>query len=108
MPGKLPSLSDFGGQMGAAGAVNALSGVLRRLLTLGELNLYAYSGGMPALYGTSMGSGADGVAARVNGSSGPQVNGVSQRVNGRGREGVQVSYWGTSVTGGCKRHGLPG
>ena len=99
MPGKLPSLSDFGGQMGPAGAVNALSGVLRRLLTLGELNLYAYSGGMPALYGTSMGSGVDGVAPRVNGSSGPQVNDVSQRVNGTGREGVQVRFWAITVTG---------
>ena len=74
---KLPSLADFGGQMGA---VSALNGVLRKLMTLGELNLYAYSGGMPALYGTA-GNGAG--VPTANGTAVPRVNGVAHKVNGK-------------------------
>ena len=46
-------------------ALSAVNGMLRRLMTLGELNLYNYSGGMPALDGSREGNGEEG---RVNGS----------------------------------------
>lgn len=90
-PSKLPSLPDFNSSVNnAASAVNALNGVIRRLMTLGELNLYNYSGGMPALYGTSAGDGGSG--GLVNGlsfSNAEPVNGT--KINGFSHYGVQVS-----------------
>ena len=47
-------------------ALSAVNGMLRRLMTLGELNLYNYSGGMPALYGSREVNGKE---CRVNGTA---------------------------------------
>lgn len=89
-------------------ALSAVNGMLRRLMTLGELNLYNYSGGMPALAG----SPEVNRSPEMNGNSGPRVNGtalgkaekvngVPLKVAGLGRDLVQVGltlqalkWWG--------------
>ena len=89
-------------------ALSAVNGMLRRLMTLGELNLYNYSGGMPALAGSPERKGSP----EMNGNSGPKVNGtalgkaekvngVPLKVAGLGRNLVQVGltlqdldWWG--------------
>ena len=71
-------------------ALSAVNGMLRRLMTLGELNLYNYSGGMPALYGSREVNGKE---CRVNGTAlgkAEKVNGVSYKVAGISRDLVQV------------------
>lgn len=68
-------------------ALSAVNGMLRRLMTLGELNLYNYSGGMPALYGSREANG------KVNGTAlgkAEKVNGVPYKVTGIARDLVQV------------------
>ena len=64
--------------------------MLRRLMTLGELNLYNYSGGMPALYGSREVNGKE---CRVNGTAlgkAEKANGVPYKVAGISRDLVQV------------------
>jgi hypothetical protein len=88
-PSRLPSLPDFNSSVSnAASAVNALNGVLKRLMTLGEINLYNYSGGMPALYGTSAGDSGSGF---MNGSSLPKAEPVNGfKANGFSCDNLQV------------------
>ena len=64
--------------------------MLRRLMTLGELNLYNYSGGMPALYGSREMNGKE---CRVNGKAlgkAEKANGIPYKVAGISRDLVQV------------------
>ena len=71
-------------------ALSAVNGMLRRLMTLGELNLYNYSGGMPALYGSREVNGKE---CRVNGTAlgkAEKANGVPYKVAGISRDLVQV------------------
>ena len=68
--------------------------MLRRLMTLGELNLYNYSGGMPAL------SGSPEMNGKINGTAlgkAEKVNGTPYKVAGIGRDLVQVGMlrWAT-------------
>jgi len=68
-------------------ALSAVNGMLRRLMTLGELNLYNYSGGMPALYGSPEMNG------KVNGTAlgkAEKANGVTYKVAGISRDLVRV------------------
>lgn len=80
---RLPSLSD------TVNPVNALNGVFKRLLTLGDLNLYNYAAGMPALYGTAN-SYRNG---QVDGTSLPKLEeaaGLQRKANGVSKDSVQV------------------
>ena len=75
-------------------ALSAMNGMLRRLMALGELNLYNYSGGMPAL------SGSPEVNGKVNGTAlgkAEKANGTPYKVTGIGRDLIQVDMlcWGT-------------
>ena len=88
---RLPSLSDFNNSVNPASAVNALNGVFKRLMTLGDLNLYNYTAGMPALYGTANGNGN----GKVNGTRLPSLEkaeGLQRRVNGISKDSVQVCF----------------
>ena len=87
--GKLPP-----GFSPSQNALSAMNGMLRRLMTLGELNLYNYSGGMPAL------SGSPEMNGKINGTAlgkAEKVNGTPYKVAGIGRDLVQVGMlrWAT-------------
>lgn len=91
---RLPSLSDFNSSVNPASAVNALNGVFKRLLTLGDLNLANYAAGMPALYGTSNSYGNGSGNWKINGASLPnmeKVQGLQRKMNGVSKESVQVN-----------------
>lgn len=82
-------------------ALSAVNGMLRRLMALGELNLYNYSGGMPAL------SGSPELNGRVNGTAlgkAEKANGKTYKVAGLSRDLVQVGMLGDAL---CSAHGLP-
>ncbi|CAL5224551.1 g7251 [Coccomyxa viridis] len=72
-------------------ALSAVNGMLRRLMALGELNLYNYSGGMPAL------SGSPEMNGKVNGTAlgkAEKVNGRTYKVAGLSRDLVQAGRYG--------------
>lgn len=92
---RLPSLSDFNNSVNPASAVNALNGVFKRLMTLGDLNLYNYTAGMPALYGTANNYRNGNGNVKVNGTSLPSLDkaeGLQRRVNSVSKDSVQVWF----------------
>ncbi len=90
---RLPSLSDLNNSVNPASAVNALNGVFKRLMTLGDLNLYNYTGGMPALYGTANNFANGNGNGKVIGTRLPSLDraeGLQRQVNGVSKQSVQV------------------
>ncbi|BDA49388.1 probable GTP diphosphokinase RSH1, chloroplastic [Coccomyxa sp. Obi] len=88
---RLPSLSD------SVNPVNALNGVFKRLMTLGDLNLYNYAAGMPALYGTANSYRNGQGNGQVNGTSLPKLEkatGSQRKANGVSKDSVQAGRYG--------------
>ncbi len=62
-------------------------------MTLGDLNLYNYAAGMPALYGTANSYRNGQGNGQVNGTSLPKLEkaaGLQRKANGVSKDSVQV------------------